>query len=152
MRVTPNPPVVAPARRGSQGGCEVDGPPMAGPAPLPVDAAIPDILAALASSGAVVIEAPPGSGKTTRVPPALLPVVEGQVWVLEPRRIAARASAARVAEELGERLGETVGYAVRFDRKESPATRVMFVTEALLSRRIAADPWLTGVGAVVREI
>lgn len=104
--------------------------------PLPIDQTLPELLAALLERGAAVLEAPPGSGKTTRVPPALMGVVAGQVWVLEPRRVAARAAAARVAFELGESVGERIGYAMRMDRKAGPKTRVLYVTEALLTRRL----------------
>ncbi|MSQ03211.1 MAG: DEAD/DEAH box helicase [Myxococcales bacterium] len=115
---------------------------------LPIDAVVPDVLRLLREHGAVVLEAPPGSGKTTRVPIALCHDVEGQVWVLQPRRVAARAAAQRVASELGEPVGETVGYAMRLDRRESQHTRVLYVTEALLTRRL--DDF-DGIGAVVLD-
>lgn len=115
---------------------------------LPVDAVLPDILAALRDHGAVVVESPPGSGKTTRVPPAVATSVPGQVWVLEPRRVAARAAAARVAAERGESVGESVGYAMRLDRRAGPATRILYVTEALLSRRLDELP---GIDAVILD-
>lgn len=99
----------------------------------------------------MVLEAPPGTGKTTRVPVALAEVVTGQVWVLEPRRIAARASASRVAAERGEPLGEHVGYAMRLERRTGPRTRVLYVTEALLTRRLIEDPSLEGIGAIVLD-
>ena len=118
---------------------------------LPIDAVLPQILAALRKGPAVVLEAPPGAGKTTRVPPALLEVVEGEVVVLEPRRIAARAAARRVASELGERAGETVGYQIRFEDVSGPRTRLRYVTEGLLARRLLSDPELRGVGAVVLD-
>lgn len=118
------------------------------PVALPIDAVVPELLARLAEAGAVVLEAPPGSGKTTRVPIALAREVDGQVWVLEPRRVAARAAAQRVADELGERVGETVGYAMRLDRQAGPRTRVLYVTEALLTRRL--DDF-AGIGAVVLD-
>lgn len=113
---------------------------------FPIDAVLPGIAAALDQHGVVVIEAPPGTGKSTRVPLFLAQRSDapGQVWVLEPRRIAARASAAFVARSLGESPGQSVGFAVRFDRAESAATRVMYVTEALLGRRFVADPQLRG--------
>ena len=104
--------------------------------------------------GALVLQAPPGAGKTTRVPQALLDAGlagEGKVLVLEPRRLAARLSARRVAEERGERVGETVGYEVRFDRAVSAATRIEFVTEGILTRRLVGDSDLHGVGVVVLD-
>jgi len=118
---------------------------------LPIDAVLPQILAALRTGPTVVLEAPPGAGKTTRVPPALLEVVQGEVVVLEPRRIAARAAARRVASELGERAGETVGYQVRFEDVSGPKTRLRYVTEGILARRLLSDPELRGVGAVVLD-
>lgn len=121
------------------------------PTALPIDAVIPEIRATVMRSGSVVLEAPPGAGKTTRVPPALLDLVPGEVWVLEPRRLAARLSAARVAEELGEKIGETVGYQVRFDERSSDRTRLRFVTEAILTRRLLGDPTLRGISAVVLD-
>jgi ATP-dependent helicase HrpB len=118
---------------------------------LPIDDVMPQVLAALAERGAVVLVAPPGTGKTTRVPVAVAETVAGQVWVLEPRRIAARAAATRVAEERGEAVGEHVGYAMRMDRRAGPKTRVLYVTEALLGRRLAEDPTLAGIDAVVLD-
>src|SRR5512146_3134853 len=97
---------------------------------LPIDPLLPEIVAALRAAPALVIEAPPGAGKTTRVPAALLAgrvVGDKEIVVLEPRRLAARLAARRVAEELGERAGETVGYQVRFDDAVSARTRVVFV-------------------------
>jgi ATP-dependent helicase HrpB len=116
---------------------------------LPVDAILPELVASLRQSPNIVIEAPPGAGKTTRVPPTVLNMVSGEVVVLEPRRIAARMAARRVAEELGEAVGETVGYQVRFEERVSPRTRLRFVTEGILTRRLLTDPTLKGVGAVV---
>jgi ATP-dependent helicase HrpB len=100
-----------------------------------------------------VIEAPPGAGKTTRVPAAMLDAggIAGEIVVLQPRRLPARLAAARVAEERGERPGDTVGYTVRFDEVASPRTRLRFVTEGILTRRLLADPQLHGVGAVVLD-
>lgn len=118
---------------------------------LPVDAILPEILDSLRSRPNLVIEAPPGAGKTTRVPPALLGVVTGEVLVLEPRRIAARLAARRVAWELGEQPGETVGYQVRFEEVAGPRTRLRFVTEGVLTRRMLSDPHLKGVQAVVLD-
>jgi ATP-dependent helicase HrpB len=114
---------------------------------LPVDAILPGILKALQRSPNLVIEAPPGAGKTTRVPPALLSIAK-QVVVLEPRRIAARMAARRVAAERGERVGETVGYQVRFEEAAGPATRLRFLTEGVLTRKLLADPNLTGIDLV----
>jgi ATP-dependent helicase HrpB len=121
---------------------------------LPIDDVLPDVVASLRGAGAVVVEAPPGAGKTTRVPRALHEAGlagGGEVVVLEPRRLAARLAARRVAEELGERPGETVGYQVRFEEVASPRTRIRYVTEGLLTRRLLADPTLRGVGAVVLD-
>jgi ATP-dependent helicase HrpB len=113
---------------------------------LPIDAAIPSLLAALRSSAAVVLEAPPGAGKTTRVPPALLDIVEGQVIVLEPRRIAARAAARRVASE-----GVEAGFQIRFEKSGPPQARLWYVTEGILARRLIEEPSLPGVGAIVLD-
>jgi len=118
---------------------------------LPVDAILPEILDSLERSPNLVIEAPPGAGKTTRVPAALLEIVSGEVVVLEPRRIAARLAARRVAWELGEQVGQTVGYQVRFEEAVGPKTRVRFVTEGILTRRLLSDPGLRGVAAVVLD-
>ncbi|HYD43311.1 MAG TPA: ATP-dependent helicase C-terminal domain-containing protein [Anaeromyxobacter sp.] len=124
------------------------------PTPLPIDALLPEVVAALRAGPSVVIEAPPGAGKTTRVPPALLGAGlagTGEVVVLEPRRLAARLAARRVAQELGERPGETVGWQVRFEEVAGPRTRIRFVTEGLLTRRLLSAPTLPGVGAVVLD-
>lgn len=118
------------------------------PLKLPIEAVLPQVVAASAE-GPVVLVAPPGAGKTTRVPPALLGTVPGQVWLVEPRRVAARAAARRMAAEGGDRVGERVGYQVRFDRKVGPATRLVVVTEGILLRRLQADPFLEGIDAVV---
>lgn len=118
---------------------------------LPIDALLPEIAASLRREKYLVIEAPPGAGKTTRVPPALLPVARGEIVVLEPRRLAARMAARRVASELGERLGETVGYQVRFEDVAGPKTRIRFVTEGVLTRRLLSDPRLRGVDIVILD-
>ncbi|WP_263367372.1 ATP-dependent helicase HrpB [Edaphobacter bradus] len=118
---------------------------------LPVDLILPAILDSLAHHPNLVIEAAPGAGKTTRVPPALLGLVKGEVVVLEPRRIAARLAARRVAWELGEQVGETAGYQVRFEGAVGPRTRLRFVTEGVLTRRLLSDPTLKGVDAVVLD-
>jgi len=120
---------------------------------LPVDAVLDEVVAVLRAGPAVVVTAPPGSGKTTRVPPALLDagVVPGKVLLLQPRRAAARLVARRIAWERGSRVGAEVGYAVRFDRKTSRETRLEVLTEGLLTRRIQADPFLEDVGIVVLD-
>ena len=117
---------------------------------LPIDALLPEIMASLRKSPNLVIEAAPGAGKTTRVPPALLEFGSG-VLILEPRRIAARMAASRVASELGESIGETVGYKVRFEDTAGPRTRLRFLTEGVLTRRLITDPELRGIGTVVLD-
>src|SRR5437899_7793999 len=119
--------------------------------PLPIDVVLDELASTLASHNAAVLVAPPGAGKTTRVPLALLdePWAKGKrIIVLEPRRIAARASAERMAKTLGGRVGDTVGYRVRFGSKVSRATRIEVVTEGIFSRQIPDDPGLTGIAAV----
>ena len=118
---------------------------------LPVDGLLPEIITSLKRSPNLVIEASPGAGKTTRVPPELLTLVNGEVLVLEPRRIAARMAARRVASEMGEKIGETVGYQVRFDEVAGPRTRLRFVTEGVLTRRLISDPHLKGIDVVVLD-
>lgn len=121
-------------------------------APLPIDDALPALLAALNARAVAVLEAPPGAGKTTRVPLALreAPWLHGaRVLMLEPRRLAARAAAHYMARTLGERVGDTVGYRVRGETRVSAATRVEVVTEGVLTRMLAHDPTLDGVGAVL---
>jgi ATP-dependent helicase HrpB len=122
--------------------------------PLPIDSLLPAIVESLRRRPTLVIEAPPGAGKTTRVPRALLDeqfAEAGEIVVLEPRRLAARMAARRVAEELGERVGETVGYQVRFEDVSSVRTRIRFVTEGVLGRKLLASPDLTGVSVVVLD-
>ncbi len=120
--------------------------------PLPIDPLLPEVLRCLEASPRLVLEAPPGAGKTTRVPPALLDATgAGEILVLEPRRLSARLSARRVAAERGERLGELVGYSVRFEDVSSPRTRLRYVTEGVLLRRLVDDPELGGVAAVVLD-
>ncbi|MBL9037500.1 MAG: ATP-dependent helicase HrpB [Archangium sp.] len=124
------------------------------PIALPIDSLLPDITAALRTKPALVLEAPPGAGKTTRVPPALLQAGlagAGEIVVLQPRRLATRLAAARVADELGEAVGATVGYQIRFDEVSSAKTRIRFVTEGVLTRRLVSDPQLRGVGAVLLD-
>ncbi|UVJ43430.1 ATP-dependent helicase HrpB [Pseudomonas sp. LS1212] len=119
---------------------------------LPIDAVVPDLRQALATRHEVVLEAPPGAGKTTRVPLALLdePWLAGQsILMLEPRRLAARAAAERLASELGEKVGETVGYRIRLENRVGPKTRIEVVTEGILTRRLQEDPALEGVGLLI---
>lgn len=118
---------------------------------LPVRPALGEIADTLAARGTAVLVAPPGTGKTTLVPLALAVGTEGRVVVAEPRRLAARAAAARMAALLGERVGETVGYSVRGDRKVGPKTRIEVVTSGLLVRRLQGDPELAGVDVVVLD-
>lgn len=120
--------------------------------PLPIDDVLPELLAALSRSRCVVLRAPTGAGKTTRVPPALLDagIAGGRaVVMLEPRRLAARAAARRMAHERGSALGDEVGYHVRFDRRAGKHTRILVVTEGLLLRMLQSDPFLESFGAVV---
>ncbi|MGE3293489.1 MAG: ATP-dependent helicase HrpB, partial [Geminicoccaceae bacterium] len=125
---------------------------MPAPTGFPVETALPELLSKLTDGNAAVLEAPPGAGKTSLIPLHLLdaPWLEGRrILVLEPRRLAARAAAARMAELLGEPLGETVGYAMRFERRIGARTRIEVVTEGLLTRHLQADPALDRYGAVV---
>lgn len=120
--------------------------------PLPIDAVLPALAAALADHGRAVLVAPPGAGKTTRVPLALLDAPwrgDGRIVMLEPRRLAARAAARRMAQTLGEQVGETVGYRVRLDTKISARTRIEVVTEGVFTNMVLADPELTGIAAVL---
>ncbi|SFA54445.1 ATP-dependent helicase HrpB [Paracoccus halophilus] len=114
---------------------------------LPIDDALPELTAALAAHGRAVLMAPPGAGKTTRVPLALLPVIAGRIVMLEPRRLAARAAAERMAETLGEPLGRTVGYRIRGE--SVPGSRIEVVTEGILTRMLQSDPGLDGIGCVI---
>ena len=119
---------------------------------LPIDAVLGELAATLARSSTAVLVAPPGAGKTTRVPLALLDAAwtaRKKIIVLEPRRIAARAAAERMAQTLGEKVGETVGYRVRFGSKISRATRIEVVTEGIFTRQILDDPELSGIAAVL---
>src|SRR5262245_63906858 len=115
---------------------------------LPIDEVLPDVIAALRDYPAVVLRAPTGAGKTTRVPPALLDagLVAGTILVLEPRRLAARAAARRMSQERGTPLGETIGYHVRFERQCGTRTRILVVTPGILLRMLHDDPYLESVG------
>ena len=122
--------------------------------PLPIDPRLPEIVAALRAGSSLVLVAEPGAGKTTRVPRALFDAglaEGGEILVLEPRRLAARMAARRVAEELGERVGERVGFQVRFEDVSSSRTKIRFVTEGILTRRLGTDPGLRGVSVVVLD-
>ena len=121
------------------------------PPALPIDTILPGLMDLLRHDGRAVLQAPPGAGKTTRVPLAMLEagLTRGRIVMLEPRRLAARAAADRMAASLGERVGQTVGYRIRGEAKTSAATRIEVVTEGLLTRMLQSDPDLPGVGAVI---
>ncbi|MBM4381380.1 MAG: ATP-dependent RNA helicase, partial [Deltaproteobacteria bacterium] len=122
--------------------------------PLPIDPLLTRLCEALARSRSLVLEAPPGAGKTTRVPSALLESGVGggkEIVVLQPRRLPTRLAAQRVAEERDEPLGQRVGYQVRFEEVGSAQTRLRFVTEGVLGRRLLTSPRLDGVGVVVLD-
>src|SRR6476469_4342998 len=114
---------------------------------LPIDDVLPDLLAALRAGTRALLIAPPGAGKTTKVAPALLGEnwCNGQVLVLVPRRLAARAAAEFMSGELGGKPGETIGYATRLDSKVGKGTRVVVMTHGVFLARIQADPELAGV-------
>lgn len=119
---------------------------------LPIDASLPELRAALSAHSRVILQAPPGAGKTTRVPLALGQErwLQGRkILILEPRRLAARAACARMAEELGENIGARVGYRIRFEQKIGAQTQIEVVTEGILTRRLQQDPELDGVGLVI---
>ena len=118
---------------------------------LPIEAILPELITALGKARRAVLCAPPGAGKTTRVPLAMLEagIVTGRILMLEPRRLAARAAAARMAQTLGENIGETVGYRIRGEAHVGTTTRIEVVTEGILTRMLQSDPALTGIGAVI---
>ncbi|MFZ1739064.1 DEAD/DEAH box helicase, partial [Sphingorhabdus sp.] len=118
---------------------------------LPVEAVLPELKASLTAGSNAVLVAPPGAGKTTMVASALLgePWCAGQILLLSPRRLAARAAAERIAELAGEPVGQSIGYATRMDSKQSAETRVLVLTEGIFRNRIQDDPELTGVSAVL---
>jgi ATP-dependent helicase HrpB len=119
--------------------------------PLPIDDALPAVRASITAQGMCVLQAPPGAGKTTRVPLDLLAsgLIAGRIVMLEPRRLAARAAAERMAETLGEAVGATVGYRIRGEAKVSRATRIEVVTEGILTRMIQTDAELPGIGCLI---
>ena len=122
------------------------------PARFPIDEVLPELRALLAANTRLVLEAPPGAGKTTQVPPALLDeawLEDRRILMLEPRRIAARAAAEFMAAARGERVGATVGYRIRHESKVSAATRIEVITEGILTRLLQDDPELPGVGAIL---
>src|SRR5262245_1904035 len=117
--------------------------------PLPIDPHLAEIRERLAARRAVIVVAPPGAGKTTRVPPAV--AEEGPVIVLQPRRLAARSLAARIAAETGFTLGEEVGWQVRAERRFTPRTRILVATEGILTARLQSDPLLSGFRTIVLD-
>ncbi len=119
--------------------------------PLPIDSLLPEILKAIEGNTLTLLQAEPGAGKTTRVPAAALSAGLGPVVVLEPRRLAARMAARRVAEELGEPLGESVGYRVRFEDVSGPKTKLWYLTEGVLTRRLVADAELREIRLVILD-
>ncbi len=118
---------------------------------LPIDQQIAEIQNLLRKNLNLVLTAAPGAGKTTRIPPALTELTDKQIWVLEPRRMAAVAAAHRIAEEQGWTVGEEIGYQVRFDAKTSTRTKIVFLTEALLARKFLQDPELKDCGLVILD-
>ena len=121
---------------------------------LPIDPLLPEVVETLRSHAGLVIEAPPGAGKSTRVPPAILDAElagDDRIVMLEPRRVAARATARRIADERAVALGGEVGYQVRFDRKISSETRLSVITEGILTRRLQSDPFLEDIGVVILD-
>lgn len=123
--------------------------------PLPIDPLLPDALTAIEAASTLIVQASPGSGKTTRLAPYFLRnsnlLKDSQIWVLEPRRLAAQFAAIRVAEEEKEKIGEWVGYQFRFEKKYSNKTQLLFLTEGMLLRRLLSNPNLLGVGMVVLD-
>lgn len=124
---------------------------LASPPDLPVRVGLPELVKVVGERGVAVVQAPPGTGKTTLVPPALAAAVDGRVVVTQPRRIAARAAARRLAQLLGEPVGQTVGLTVRGESATSGATRIEVVTTGILLRRLQRDAELRGVGAVILD-
>jgi ATP-dependent helicase HrpB len=121
------------------------------PQNLPIEGVLEQLLQTLARHSLVVLESPPGTGKTTRVPLACLDQGQGQVWVLEPRRLAARYSARWVARQLGQSVGDRVGYQVRLDSRCGPSTRLIYMTQGVFTRRLLDNPTLKGVDLVILD-
>jgi ATP-dependent helicase HrpB len=117
--------------------------------PLPIEPLLPELVQRLPAGGTVLLQAPPGAGKTTRVPLALLKACSGRILMLEPRRLAAKAAAERLAAKLGERVGGQVGFRVRLESRISAATRIEVLTDGLFLRQLQADPGLEGVDGVI---
>ena len=120
--------------------------------PLPIEPLLPDLVQQLGPGGTLLLQAPPGAGKTTGVPLALLeawPAESGRILMLEPRRLAAKAAAERLASSLGEEVGDRVGYRVRLESRVTAATRVEVLTDGLFLRQLQADPSLEGVACVI---
>ena len=120
--------------------------------PLPIEPLLPDLVQQLGPGGTLLLQAPPGAGKTTGVPLALLealPPESGRILMLEPRRLAAKAAAERLASSLGEEVGDRVGYRVRLESRVTAATRVEVLTDGLFLRQLQADPSLEGVACVI---
>src|SRR5690349_16100008 len=121
-------------------------------APLPIDDVLPEVLAALKANAALVLQAPTGAGKTTRLAPAILNAgLAGnkRIILLEPRRLAARAAAARMADETGTTLGEEIGYQVRFERQATRDTRILVMTDGIFLRMLQDDPMLDETSVVL---
>src|SRR5947209_524559 len=118
--------------------------------PLPIDPHLAEIVAHVRAHGSAVVVAPPGSGKTTRIPPALAEAI-GRTILLQPRRVAARALARRIAQERGWRLGEEIGWQIRFERRFSERTRLLVATEGILTARLQSDPLLSDFDVVVLD-
>src|SRR4051794_18741915 len=118
---------------------------------LPIDTLLPEIVQCIEVNTISIVRADPGAGKTTRLPPALLQRAGRKVFVLEPRRLAARLAARRVAEELGSKLGEVVGYQVRWERTGGPATRLWYLTEGVLTNRLLSGDSLPSDSVVILD-
>src|SRR6266849_8506088 len=123
--------------------------PMMVQTPLPIDSHVGDIVAHVRSERTAVIVAPPGSGKTTRIPPALAAI--GRTILLQPRRVAARALARRIAQERGWTIGDEIGWQIRFERRFSSRTQLLVATEGILTARLQSDPLLTDFNVIILD-